>query len=233
MKNRRDFTVSRFKTILPYFRIPVHQYVMHRRVERAKQLLTSGLPSQFVLETGFAHRSHFARCTRRILGLTPGALPRLSNRPNLQTSGQCVRHTGLSQSLLTTRQVEPFRLRSLCAEVACAGAAAVIGQSSREFSASHLSTSSPFSLYRPKGDPRRVRDASFEQSGPGRAESRPRRRCIQGHCRIEGAPGTSGPFARTNRCGRGNRPQPADAAQSNESIGIPPYLSLHHSTLFH
>ena len=53
--------------------LTVHQYVVHRRVERAKSLLLSGkLPiSQVALEAGFAHQSHMAHCMKRILGVTP------------------------------------------------------------------------------------------------------------------------------------------------------------------
>jgi AraC family transcriptional regulator len=52
---------------------PVHQYVIQRRVERARSLLTDGeLPiSQVALETGFAHQSHLAYHMRRLLGVTP------------------------------------------------------------------------------------------------------------------------------------------------------------------
>jgi AraC family transcriptional regulator len=58
--------------------LPVHEYVVQRRVERAKQLLTQGkLPaSEIALEAGFSHQSHMARCMRRVLGLTPSALTR-------------------------------------------------------------------------------------------------------------------------------------------------------------
>jgi len=53
--------------------LPVHQYVIRRRVERAASLLREGdLPvSQIALETGFAHQSHLARHMRRWLGATP------------------------------------------------------------------------------------------------------------------------------------------------------------------
>jgi AraC family transcriptional regulator len=46
----------------------VHQYVVRRRVERARALLRDGkLPaSQAALEAGFAHQSHMARWMRRI-----------------------------------------------------------------------------------------------------------------------------------------------------------------------
>lgn len=56
----------------------VHEHVVQRRVERAKTLLMQGtLPaSEVALEAGFSHQSHMARCMRRVLGITPGALVR-------------------------------------------------------------------------------------------------------------------------------------------------------------
>lgn len=58
--------------------VPVHEYVVQRRVERAKRLLLQGeLPaSEVALEAGFSHQSHMARCMRRVLGITPSALVR-------------------------------------------------------------------------------------------------------------------------------------------------------------
>jgi AraC family transcriptional regulator len=55
---------------------PVHQYVIQRRVERARSLLSEGeLPiSQVALETGFAHQSHLAYHMRRQLGVTPKSI---------------------------------------------------------------------------------------------------------------------------------------------------------------
>ncbi len=55
---------------------PVHQYVIGRRVERARALLCDGeMPiSQVALETGFAHQSHLAYHVRRILGVSPKSL---------------------------------------------------------------------------------------------------------------------------------------------------------------
>jgi AraC family transcriptional regulator len=55
---------------------PVHQYVIQRRVERARSLLSEGeLPiCQIALETGFAHQSHLAYHMRRVLGVTPKTL---------------------------------------------------------------------------------------------------------------------------------------------------------------
>lgn len=70
-------SVSHFKTL---FRkavgLPVHQYVIRRRLERARMLLAEGkLPiSQIAFETGFAHQSHLARHMRRVLGVSPRAL---------------------------------------------------------------------------------------------------------------------------------------------------------------
>jgi len=56
--------------------VPVHAYVIQRRVERAKTLLLEGkVPkSQIALEAGFAHQSHMAKCMRRVLGVVPGDL---------------------------------------------------------------------------------------------------------------------------------------------------------------
>jgi AraC family transcriptional regulator len=53
--------------------VPVHQFVVQRRVERAVSLLRGGeMPaSEVALEAGFAHQSHMARCMRRLLGVTP------------------------------------------------------------------------------------------------------------------------------------------------------------------
>jgi AraC family transcriptional regulator len=58
--------------------VPVHAYVIQRRVERARALLLGGrLPaSQVALAAGFSHQSHMARCMRRVLGVTPTALAR-------------------------------------------------------------------------------------------------------------------------------------------------------------
>lgn len=58
--------------------IAVHQFVIRRRVERARLLLAQGdLPvSQVALDVGFAHQSHLALWMRRILGTTPTAVMR-------------------------------------------------------------------------------------------------------------------------------------------------------------
>lgn len=59
--------------------LPVHRYVIGRRVERAAALIRErALPlSQIALDAGFAHQSHLARAMRRTIGTTPGALARL------------------------------------------------------------------------------------------------------------------------------------------------------------
>lgn len=56
--------------------MPVHEYVMRQRVERARALLTrGGMPaSEVALVAGFAHQSHMARQMRRVLGITPRML---------------------------------------------------------------------------------------------------------------------------------------------------------------
>jgi AraC family transcriptional regulator len=56
--------------------VPAHQYVVQRRVERARTLLLQGRlsASQVALETGFAHQSHMAHWMSRLLGVTPREL---------------------------------------------------------------------------------------------------------------------------------------------------------------
>jgi AraC family transcriptional regulator len=72
-----SLSVSHFKAV---FRestgMPVHQYVIRRRIDRARRLLGEGKLSisQVALETGFAHQSHLARHMRRVLGVSPKAL---------------------------------------------------------------------------------------------------------------------------------------------------------------
>jgi AraC family transcriptional regulator len=58
---------------------PVHRYVIERRVERARMLLSDGdvSISQAALETGFAHQSHLAHHMRRLLGVSPKEVRRL------------------------------------------------------------------------------------------------------------------------------------------------------------
>lgn len=69
--------------------LPIHEYVIRRRVERARVLLVeSELPaSQVALAAGFAHQSHMARCMRKMLGFTPSSI-RAGSRPSPRSAGQ-------------------------------------------------------------------------------------------------------------------------------------------------
>jgi AraC family transcriptional regulator len=59
--------------------MPVHRYVILRRVERAKELLLrNGMSmADIAAATGFAHQSHMARHVRRVLGVPPREVKRL------------------------------------------------------------------------------------------------------------------------------------------------------------
>ena len=70
-------SVSHFKSLFrESIGLPPHQYLIRRRLERAKTLLGEDkMPiSQIAFETGFAHQSHLARHMRRLLGVSPKAL---------------------------------------------------------------------------------------------------------------------------------------------------------------
>jgi AraC family transcriptional regulator len=74
-------SVSHFKSLFrETLGLPVHQYLIRRRVERAKTLLREDkLPiSQIAFETGFAHQSHLAHHMRRVLGVSPKAFREMS-----------------------------------------------------------------------------------------------------------------------------------------------------------
>lgn len=67
-------SMSHFKSLFRHSTgVPVHRFVVQRRVERAATLLRLGHSSitEIALETGFAHPTHMARWTRRLLGVTP------------------------------------------------------------------------------------------------------------------------------------------------------------------
>jgi AraC family transcriptional regulator len=75
-------SASHFKTLFKRTTgMPVHQYVVQRRVERARTLLAIGdlSASQVALAAGFAHQSHMARAMRRLLGVTPRAIAHASS----------------------------------------------------------------------------------------------------------------------------------------------------------
>jgi AraC family transcriptional regulator len=68
------FSPSHFKLLFKQaVGVPVHRFVLERRVERARIRLLEGGSSmtEIALEAGFAHPSHMARCLRRVLGLSP------------------------------------------------------------------------------------------------------------------------------------------------------------------
>jgi AraC family transcriptional regulator len=70
-------SVSHFKTLFrESIGQPLHQYVIRRRVERAKDLIGEDKLSisQIAFETGFSHQSHLARHMRRVLGVSPKGL---------------------------------------------------------------------------------------------------------------------------------------------------------------
>ncbi|WP_406700008.1 AraC family transcriptional regulator [Singulisphaera sp. Ch08] len=61
---------------------PPHQYVIRRRVERARQLLLAGSDiAQAAASVGFSSQSHLHCHVRRLLGVTPGELARRAEGP--------------------------------------------------------------------------------------------------------------------------------------------------------
>jgi len=68
------YSLSHFKSLFKQAAgVPVHRFVLERRVERARARLLEGGSSltDIALEAGFAHPSHMARCMRRVIGMTP------------------------------------------------------------------------------------------------------------------------------------------------------------------
>jgi len=71
------YSPSHFKPLFKHaVGVPVHRFVLERRVERARTLLLKGnrRMDDIALEAGFSHASHMARCMRRLLGLTPSQI---------------------------------------------------------------------------------------------------------------------------------------------------------------
>jgi AraC-like DNA-binding protein len=67
--------------LLRYFKrelgLAPHGYLIHLRVERARQLLANGCtPADAAAEVGFSDQGHFGRHFRRVLGITPAAYRR-------------------------------------------------------------------------------------------------------------------------------------------------------------
>ncbi|MCX4990077.1 MULTISPECIES: AraC family transcriptional regulator [unclassified Streptomyces] len=59
------------------FGIAPHQYLMSRRVDRARRLLLDGRPpGEVAITTGFYDQSHLTRHFRRLVGVTPGRYAR-------------------------------------------------------------------------------------------------------------------------------------------------------------
>jgi AraC family transcriptional regulator len=60
--------------------ITPHQYILQRRIETAKHLLKYSQLSiaEIAMQTGFADQSHLTRCFKRIVGVTPKQLLKLS-----------------------------------------------------------------------------------------------------------------------------------------------------------
>ena len=80
------FSVPHFKVLFHgAVGMSPHRYVVERRVERARQLLLEGTQTMgdIALEAGFTHRSHMARCVRRVLGISPVDLVALGKRRGL------------------------------------------------------------------------------------------------------------------------------------------------------
>jgi AraC family transcriptional regulator len=72
-----DISVPHFKVLFrETFGMPVHRYIVQRRVERARALLLDGRLSaaQIALVAGFAHQSHMAHWMNRLLGMSPGEI---------------------------------------------------------------------------------------------------------------------------------------------------------------
>jgi AraC family transcriptional regulator len=72
-------SVSHLKTLFRNeFGVPLHQFVIRRRVERARGLLMSGdmAIGEVAAEVGFADQSHLSRHMRKLLGRTPAAILR-------------------------------------------------------------------------------------------------------------------------------------------------------------
>ena len=71
------FSVPHFKVLFRHSRgMPVHRYVVERRVERARQLILHGQRSltEIACDVGFSHQGHMARCMQRVLGIGPAQM---------------------------------------------------------------------------------------------------------------------------------------------------------------
>jgi AraC-like DNA-binding protein len=75
-----EAAISRFHLVrlfTKYTGMPPHAYQMEFRLAQARALLRARIPSASVAEdVGFADQSHFTRCFKRVMGVTPGAYVR-------------------------------------------------------------------------------------------------------------------------------------------------------------
>jgi AraC family transcriptional regulator len=70
-----NMSVSQFgRTFKKTTGLPPHRWLVHRRLERAKDLLLrSTLPlAEIALDCGFSEQSHFTRTFTRLVGTSPG-----------------------------------------------------------------------------------------------------------------------------------------------------------------
>lgn len=70
---------STFKVLFKQsFGVPVHQYVIRRRVEHAMNLMSNGRVklNEVAQKSGFVDQSHMGRCFQRVLGMTPATVAR-------------------------------------------------------------------------------------------------------------------------------------------------------------
>lgn len=84
-----DISIPHLKVLFKdTFGMPVHRYVVQRRVERAQALLSSGrfTTAQAALEAGFAHQSHMAQWMVRILGVGPSEVVKSSSRRGVKAN---------------------------------------------------------------------------------------------------------------------------------------------------
>lgn len=74
-----QYSMSHFKVLFKKATgVPVHRFVLERRIERARMRLAEGKlnTTDIALEAGFAHPSHMTRTLQRHLGLSSAQLRR-------------------------------------------------------------------------------------------------------------------------------------------------------------
>jgi transcriptional regulator GlxA family with amidase domain len=74
------------------FGAPPHRYLLTRRIERAKDLLTTSDDSmlEIALAVGFESAASFSRAFRRVVGVSPRAYRRLPAGPSTEGVPTCV-----------------------------------------------------------------------------------------------------------------------------------------------